>query len=448
MSRLLLKGSFVQNFAFVFGGKTVIFIIGFIAVPIIARVYSPSAYGTYALYNSIVMNLAILVSLKIPASFVVIQDEARFHSVIRGLIAFIICSFIFISIIFFFADNCFFSSIENKSLVGFWYLIAVGVLLNVLTDVMGSWNVREKAFKKSTSVAISETLGTKIGSLVIGFVFGGINIGLILGEFIGKILHLGIQLPLFVKKRLHYLIPNFSIDNFKWLLKEYREYPLYLLPSTWLGQVSTSMIIIYFSAIFDADLVGSYSMATGLISIPIMLVAYASQPVLTQKIVQLSMDKKSIKEPVQKFTSGVLMLSFPVLIVGSLFGEWSIQLFLGENWMLSAKIVSWMIPLVGIQLLVMPMKGVLIGLKKNKEILYCDIMRIIFLIFILATAFMINADYTTIVKLFIVGLFLSEVLPLFSMYRVSKISLSRWNVFWFICYILTTVVCYKLIDFI
>ena len=446
VSQLRAEGSFIQNFAFVFGGKSVIFIIGFLFTPFIARVYNPEAYGTYAIYNTLAVILAFLVSLRVPVSFIVIKGQQRFKSVVKVLITFIFFGSIVIMLFSFMANDFLLGLTKNQNLKEYWFLIGLGTFLKAMTDLFGNWNVREKAFKKSTFVALTENISTKVSSLGIGIIFQGLSIGLILGEFVGKSLHIFGQILFFVKKRYSYLLPSLSLRKMKWLITEYREYPSYILPATLIGQFSSTIIIIFLSIEFDAKSVGYYSMSTGLITIPVMLIAYASQPLLSQKIAELKQNRLSVDSPIHRFSFGILLLSFPILFGGILLGEVIVNLFLGEGWSISAKIVSWMVPLIGLQLIAIPMNGVLVALKKNKEVLYCDSIRLIILGLTLVVVYFVKSSYLMTVKFIIIGLFLSYFLTLLLSYRYSGVK-SLTHMFLLIGYISSAVLCLWIIDF-
>lgn len=441
------KGSFVQNFSVVFGGKSIIFLIGFLFTPIIARVFDPEAYGTFALYSSIVLNISLAIGMRIPTAFIVIHSEQRFKRVLRSMLAFLVVSTFITSLFFYFFDEFLFERVENKNLVGCWYLISGGVFLRVITGMFGNWNVREKAFKRSTIVSISESFGTKIGTLSTGLLVGSISNGLIIGEFIGKGLHVLIQLLLFVRKRIYYLIPSFSFRQFTWMMRSYREYPLFLLPSSWLSQVSNSIIIFYLSAIYDVGQVGEYSMAVGLIAIPVMLISYSSQPVLTQKIVELSKGNEPIKNQVLKFFKALVIISFPILVVGMLLGESIVALFLGEGWEVSAQLVSWMIPMVGAQFLATSVNGIFIALKKNRELLNLNIIKLSILIVVMMIAPYVASNFLELVRLIILGNFVSLIVLILLSFRSKEIHFDRGLISLFLMYLVVTALCYLQIDF-
>lgn len=419
-----------------------IFIIGFLFTPIIARVYSPDAYGTFALYSSIVMNLGILLGMRIPSSFVNIHNERKFQLTVQTLLGFVIVGVCIICLIFYLFEDLLFANIENKSLLNSWHLIGLGVFFHFCTDLFGNWNVRERAFRQSTTVAMSETLGTKIGSLSIGLIAKGIESGLIYGEIFGKFLHIILQIPLFIKGRIHYLIPQFSPRRFKWLVQEFKEYPIYLLPSTWLSQTTNAAVIIYLSSMYSAQLVGSYSMAIGLVAIPVMLIAYASQPILMQKVAQLTQDELPIDKQIRKFINVILIISIPILIGGMLLGEVIINKFLGDGWQSTAQFVSWMIPLIGVQFLMMPLSGVLIGMKKNKEVLIANLTRLVGMIIVFLIAPQFSISFVGMIKFLILGSLLSYIAPLILIFRLINIAFDRRIITLLVIYIFASIVGY------
>jgi O-antigen/teichoic acid export membrane protein len=422
LKSLRTEGSFVQNFSIVFGGKSVIFLIGFVFTPIIARIYSQEAYGSFALYNAIVMNLSILLGMRIPSAFVNIQSNQKFRRTIQSLFGFVLIGIALICIAFILFDSWIFSSVKNKSLIGSWHFIGLGTLLYIMTDIFGNWNVREKAFKKSTTVAVSETLSTKISTSGIGLLGLNMHFGLIIGELIGKTAHILIQIPLFVRKRVHYLIPNFSIKQFQWLVSEFREYPIYLLPSTWISQFTNSATIFYLSYLFSAELVGSYSMSIGLVAIPVMLVAYAGQPILMQKVVQLKEQNLAIEPYIYRFITTLVAVSIPILFFGMVFGELIINKFLGENWGETAVFVSWMIPIIGVQFIMLSLTGVLIGLRKNEVVLIANSIRFISMILIFVISSNLTVDFIETIKIVLLGTLASYIIPLIFIFKRINIS--------------------------
>ncbi|MCF6352168.1 MAG: hypothetical protein L3J06_04065, partial [Cyclobacteriaceae bacterium] len=67
--------SFLKNASFVFGGKFYVAILSLLLTPIIARLYSPTDYGTFGLYNTLVQNLVIIGTLTLPLAIITAKKQ-------------------------------------------------------------------------------------------------------------------------------------------------------------------------------------------------------------------------------------------------------------------------------------------------------------------------------------------------------------------------------------
>ncbi len=447
LTGLAVKGSFIRNFAIVFSGKSTIFLVGFLMTPFIARIFTPEAYGTYALYSVIVLNLSILVTLRLPTSFVIIKSDRDFLDASRVTTSLIVVGTVVIWLVFTLFDEFIYLKFENKNLIGLGYIIGIGVFLNTMTDFMGNWNVREKAFSKSTKVVISESIGTKGGSLLIGLITHGISTGLIIGEFIGKTIHLVVQAIIFVKMRFYIFKPEVSIGKFKKIIQTFKEYPLLVMPSFWISKLSNTLIIFYLSAIYTPEFVGAFSMAIGLLMIPVMMVANASQPVLTHKVVEsISLDRP-IVPIVYKFVYTMIFLSSIPIFLSMLLGEPLIDLFLGEGWEVSSILITWMSPLILLHMLYAPLNGVLLGLKKNKQVLIASLIKLFVLILTFTALPHLTVDFYSGIRWFVLGSSLSLIASILYMITKIGIPISLKLRLLFSGYVLGCLICYRYIDF-
>ncbi|WP_420577304.1 lipopolysaccharide biosynthesis protein [Ekhidna sp.] len=378
-SSLFTKDSFIQNFAFVFGSKSITFLIGFALTPIIARVFEPEAYGSYALYHAIVLNVSLFLTMKIPTAFVIIRDEPEFKELLGHLVGYLIVGILLVSILLLLFGEFLFGDLSNQHLMNGWYLISLGIALYAFADILSNWNVREKKFKEISKYAPIEALTTKMSSFGIGWLKATSKLGLIQGELIGKFTYILIYSKKFLRGRYDWLFPKFSLKQWKILFRKYKEYPLYILPAQWISVLSNSIIIFFLSYEFFADDVGKYSMSIGLVSIPMNVIAYSLQPILTQKIASVDDPDMSI-ELINKFVTSILIIICLALPVGFFFSETTINLFLGPGWEESAVFISWMIPLIGFQIIYFPLIGALIGMRRNKTTLVANLIRLLFIL--------------------------------------------------------------------
>ncbi|MFY0689698.1 MAG: oligosaccharide flippase family protein [Cyclobacteriaceae bacterium] len=407
-----------------FSGKVLIISFGFLATPLISRLFTPDQYGSFALFNSIIVSLALLISLRLSAVFIIVDEEDEFKKVARALSSLIIFGSLVITIIIFLFGTWIFSFFESQNLDGLWYAFGISIYLHAMRDYMGNWNIRSKQFKHASTMSVVETIGIKGTTVAIGVSDWVVVNGLILGEILGKFLHIVFQLKLFVRERINYLIPLFSLSDIWKIIKRYKEYPLFVLPSTFLVQFSTSLIIFYLSIQYESLFVGSYSMAVSLLTIPTILIAYTAQPLLTQKVFEYSLEKKSIDSILNKFLGVLIVIGTCSVFFLMLFSSPIIIFLLGKNWIVTSYLIPWMAPILLFDIIYIPLNGVLLGQKKNKEIFLISSMR---LTGIFGTLFLMSYygfDFKSGIKIFIIGVLIMNIIVTVTTVKQIKLNLS------------------------
>lgn len=434
LKSLLTKGSFIQNFAFVFSGKSLILIIGFLLTPIIARIYAPESYGTYAVYNSLVLNLSILSSFNLSSALIVSKQD-DFLPLLR-LSFFLITTFsIVVLLILYFFKFQIFDLLNEEVLITNWYLVPIGIFLTSTCNLLGHWNVREKAFRLSSVVSVSETIGTKVSSVSIGMT-GVITTGLIFGEIIGKTVLIFSEVLLILKKRIFFLIVWIKIKRDSSVISSYIDYPTILLPSLWLSQATNTFLIFSLAILFSGELVGSYSMANSLLMIPVILIANASQPVMMQKVVELRKREEQYKNAIEKFVFSLTVFLFIPLVSLVLLGPPIIKVFLGEDWELASELVAILSPLVLLNLLLIPLQGALIAIEKNKQVLIINIIRLLTVISGIFLAWQFDLDFIQTIYVLVVVIFFGYFFCVLYSLKVASIILSRRLILVFTAYII------------
>lgn len=442
---LKTSGSFVQNFSVVFGGKSVIALLGILTTPILARLYTPESYGLYAIYFAIVANLSILLSLRLPMAFVLIKEEAEFRRLIKSVSGILIVFSLFLSIILAIWNKEILSLLNGEELQPIWYVLVIGIFLHAASAMIGNWNVREKAFRKSTTVSLTEAIGIKSVNLGIGLSAPGYSQGLIWGDLGGKFLSLVVQKFLFVKGKTDYLIPFLSIKEIKRTLKIYWKYPLILLPTSWIAVLANNLVIFYLSSKFDNALLGKFSISTSLIFIPVNLIANSSQPILMQKVAEIKTDLSKVSKSITRYVEVVVYgasICCPVLIITS---RPLIDFFLGDQWANTHSIIQILSPTLLFQVLFISLTGVLIALEQKEKLLQIQVFRAVGLIALFVSIHFLDANFTETIILYAIGLSIILIVAAIWILRITKSITTKKLIFPFIVFVSLCTISYIVI---
>ena len=152
---LLKKGSFTQDIAIIGIGKILIAIIGFIFIPILARIYSPEAFGLFSINNTSVSILVLLLSLSYPSALVVQKNENDFYRLIILSSSLILGSSFVLGLLVLILNNYLVHVFQVKINSYIFYLIPIGVLINGIIVILSQINIRRRNYVLSSSVDVS-----------------------------------------------------------------------------------------------------------------------------------------------------------------------------------------------------------------------------------------------------------------------------------------------------
>jgi O-antigen/teichoic acid export membrane protein len=207
------------------------------------------------------------------------------------------------------------------------------LLLFNLSGIIISWYMREKQFLKRSSVDVVTSLIGRGASIGYGWCAGGSVVGLLLGEFFNRLTSTVSLAAGSIHHSFGALWRTFSWNEVKAVAIEYKDFPLYQLPASFINVFSTQLPIYMLSSGFGSTPVGLYSFSVGLLEIPITLIGTAVLPVFWQKATETYHT-----EP-QRLPEITLSLFYKLLYLGllpfgiiTIFGDVLFKFVFGVRW--------------------------------------------------------------------------------------------------------------------
>ncbi|WP_133273802.1 lipopolysaccharide biosynthesis protein [Hymenobacter radiodurans] len=329
----LQKGSFAQNFAVTLSGSAAVTLIGFLLTPIMSRLYPPSAYGQFAVFSSLASNLSMVATLTYTAAFLQPKTKEKFINLVQltVFLAFFTCFLLAIGLIIGGSYIIHYLNIEG---IGNWfYTLPVILLLFNLNNIMSGWYLREKQFIKRTTVDVTTVLAGRGFTILYGLIVGGNVVGLLLGEFFNRITSTISLLSGTIRFSFGLLWQNFSWKNIRSVAVEYREFPFYFLPASFINVLSTQLPIFALTAGFGPSPVGLYSFSVALLEIPINLIGNAVLPVFWQKATEVN-SKEPERLPILTLDLYNKLLYLGLIPFGliTVYGDILFKLVFGARW--------------------------------------------------------------------------------------------------------------------
>ncbi|MFC5269340.1 oligosaccharide flippase family protein [Adhaeribacter terreus] len=308
-----------------------------------SRIYSPESYGLFSVFNSILSNLSVIAFLTYTGAFFLERDSLRFYSLVLLTMVLSVVTSIVCGIILFFFKTQVLDFFQIDALGNWIYLLPVFLLIFSLTSIFTSWLVKEKFFSKIAGVNVGSSLSGKLLSIGFGFFLFNNVYGLLLGDFVSKLVSffsLGFS---GLQKLYNKIFTKASFKNLKNVAYEYRNFPLYQLPTSYLDVIAVQAPVYVLSASFGVSNVGLYAFSTTLLDLPINLLGRSVAPVFFQKASELVIESK---EQLQKLTTSIFYKVFylgliPVSII-SVYGDLIFKYVFGDRWEMAGVFTAFL----------------------------------------------------------------------------------------------------------
>ena len=321
VSGIIKNNGLLGNTLKLTAGSVINYLIPIVVTPILSRIFSPAEYGDWGVFSSIVTILTVFICGGYEFAIVESKSEDQKKSLSQlCLIVCLIFNFIILGVILV-------SDATGLKLIDFdqSYLIPVYLLFAGANAVLHNVSNARQQYK---ALAISQVMS--------GLVMAGVRIvlgllkihnGLVYGAIAALVV---VVLYLSIKTNLKEILSHKSSSReYRDIIREYKNYPLFDAPSTFLVYLSNNIPILILGAHFGKEYVGCYTMVLHLLLLPMSFIGSNMSKVFFQQIAQKDADIKRFAESVFKlsFWLGLLVIAF--FVFG---GDYVLYKFLGSSW--------------------------------------------------------------------------------------------------------------------
>jgi O-antigen/teichoic acid export membrane protein len=369
-----LKNTFVKNTVILFSGSIISQGIIFLIIPILTRLFDKDIFGIYLLFTSSLYILRPLTSLSLELVILIPKKDKDAINLLflSFFIGFVLNSILFIIILFF---NDFILSLFNiEKLKHSIYLIPLGLFLLNSIEILNYWNNRIFLYKNIAKSNISKSIIISSSQIYTGL-HSFKSIGLVPGYLLGLISQFTVLLFLSYKS----LQRNFSLVSFKrmfYLLKKHKDIPIFNSLLSFSDRFSAELPIILIANFFGINQVALYGLAVKFLKTPPDFISQSVSQVFFNKASDTYNKKKNLYKLVIKTYKNLLLtglIVFSIIFISSFF----LDHILGEKWVNTGVYIRILLPLIFLSFLNSPISSIITILKKQKNILKLDILKLI-----------------------------------------------------------------------
>ncbi|WP_298665218.1 oligosaccharide flippase family protein [uncultured Methanofollis sp.] len=354
--------SFVTNVLKLISGSIVAQAVGILLIPIISRLYTPDDFGVFQVFLSIAGILAIISCFSYQLA-IMLPKEDRDAANLAALSTVLVVATSTVSgaVLIIFAESIA-ATLSFPALAGYIGLIPILVFLNGLFFILNYWLSRREKFGTVAGGRVANSLVNK--GVQIGAGIGVASpLGLIAGAVTGY-LSANLIMLFEVRKDLA-LFSSVTLTRVKALAFRYRKFPIFTSWSTAANEISRQISPIFLAFFFTPTVVGLYSLAYQVVSLPLSLVGTAVSQVFFQKVSEVRKQTGNIGPIVEEVHRRLVTISiFPMLLL-LIIGEELFVFFLGAQWYDAGFYVKLLVPWLFFMFVSSPLTAIFNVLEKQ-----------------------------------------------------------------------------------
>lgn len=326
------KGHFLKDVTKLLTGTTSAQIITILTAPIISRLYDPAAFGTLAVFVSLISIVGIIICLRYEQAILLPErdEEASNIFALSLFITFIISGIsVFIVLV---GYNWLPELLNAPELAPFLWLIPLSLLIQGVVYSFSNWQARKKRFGRLSVARVSASFTTSALPITLSL-FKLNPAGVLISSWASGLLITisSLSQQIWAKDR-HFFRQNISWFGMKQMLIRYRKFPLIDVWGAFLSNLSWQLPSLMLSAYFSSEVVGFYSLSNRMILLPMTLVGGAVAQVFFQRTAELRNDAVQLRVTVEMVFRRLVALGLMPVIVLVLNGEVLFRFVFGNQW--------------------------------------------------------------------------------------------------------------------
>jgi len=333
-----------SNVLFLAGGTAAAQAINIIVAPVLSRLYSPSDFGTLALYSAFLGILCGFTGLSYYLAIPLPENENDAKALCYLCIFVHIVLTLFVVLALSFGDLVFFSRYGWESVYRYKWLIPAGFLGSGTYTILTYYVLRLEGFRDISRTSLTQKAWGAGVSVSCGLLSGGGG-GLIWGHIVS--LSSGITTLVKSSRRR---VDHSSIDFPKlWVVaKRYKGFALYQNWGSILNSLNSYLPPLAMALFFSPVIVGWYSFSLRVLQLPLGVVGKAIGQVFFQRG-SVTFREGRLGDTTERYVESLIMIgTFPFFYLG-LFAPDLFSFFFGQAWHEAGKITQQLFPFLWMQ---------------------------------------------------------------------------------------------------
>ncbi|WP_440997950.1 lipopolysaccharide biosynthesis protein [Arhodomonas sp. SL1] len=338
------RSKFARSVAVVASGTAGAQAITMAFAPVITRLYGPEAYGLLGTFSAMVAMIAPVAALTYPVAIVLPKADADARALVKLalIVSAVIAALAFI--VFAVAGESILRGLGAGEVAAFALLVPLVMLFTAWLQIARQWLIRQKAFKVTARVTVTQALLLNVSKTIGGLVYPVAAV-LITVQTLGAALHamlLGAAARRTGHKRSDDVEERAGDASPLALARRHKDFPLYRAPQDLINAASQGLPVLMLAGLFSPAAAGFYALARTVMGLPSNLVAQSVGTVFYPRIAEAKHNEESSYRLILYATLGLAAIgAIPFAFIVT-FGPWLFGLVFGTEWVMAGEYARWL----------------------------------------------------------------------------------------------------------
>jgi O-antigen/teichoic acid export membrane protein len=296
--------------------------LGLIVIPILTRLYSPDAFGGYAVLASICDPFLAFVTMSYAMAIMLPDNEKEVGSLICVCLFFSLLVSAALGLLVLLVRGGIIEIKMTQGVGNYLWLLPISIFLSGLSITLRYWNLRKRRFGNVSLSNMAEYTTNNALTLAAGCFGYASVLSLFLGSLLGLIVKVVVMTHGILVFNLQLIRSSFKKANLLAVTRRYKKFPIYVLWTDVVSRFSLQVPIYFLSSYFSQTLVGYYSLGLRLLTMPVSLIGNSIGEVYFQREAQKKSSDGSLLTNLfeRLVASGTFFFVLLALIGRDLFG--------------------------------------------------------------------------------------------------------------------------------
>lgn len=367
----MINNLFFKNVAILMTGTIICQAIAVLITPLLTRLYSPSEFGVFGVFFSIVGVFVPAAEFCYGQAIVLPKKDEDAINLLGVAVTCVLGCFLFSLIVIAFFREQVINLLKAPEIAPYAWLMPFSLVIAGLLPVFEYWKTRRKEYDIISFSRITLSLSQCAVQVFSGFLSFGVG-GLLIGKVIGDSVALLVMIKDTAKKEYSFVVDNLKLDHMKVVARDYAEFPKYGAPQTLLNALSQNVPVILLTYFFDSVVVGLFVMAQKIVQLPVNFVINSFGQVFFQKACETVNQDGDIYRLLKKATWGLTAIAIVPSLVLLAWGPIIFSFVLGDQWREAGEYSQWLILWILLGFINVPAITMFRIYKKQKILLYYE----------------------------------------------------------------------------